>query len=79
MPTPQNASSTRDTGWSGWLLWSALAALIVVVAVAALYAMGRMPFPKGGTQLWYGIRSGPGQSHSKTQKSRQRSPECCAT
>ena len=66
MPTPQNDSSTRDAGWSGWLLWSALAALIVVVAVAALYAMGRMPFPKGGTQFWYGIRSGPGQSQHFT-------------
>jgi uncharacterized membrane protein YjdF len=66
MPTPENGGSPRDAGWGGWLLWSALAALIVVVAVAVLYAMGRMPFPKGGTLFWYGIRSGPGQSQHFT-------------
>jgi hypothetical protein len=48
------------------VLWSVVAALIVVVTVAILYAMGRMPFPKGGTLFWYGVRSGPGQSQHFT-------------
>jgi hypothetical protein len=53
-------------GWRAWLLWASIAALIVAVTVAALYAMGRMPFPTGGTLFWYGIRSGPGQSQHFT-------------
>ncbi len=59
MPAPQNGSSTQSTNW---VLWALLAAAIVAVTVAILYVMGRTPFPKGGTLLWYGVRSGPGQS-----------------
>jgi uncharacterized membrane protein YjdF len=62
MPTAQKTDSTRSADRSGWLVWLLIAALIVVVTVAVLYAMGRAPFPKGGTQFWYGVRSGPGQS-----------------
>ena len=58
----QEGRSTRPMDWSGWLIWSLVAALIVAVMVAILYAMGRTPFPKGGTQLWYGVRGGTGQS-----------------
>jgi hypothetical protein len=66
MPILQNGSSTYAMGWRAWLLWASIAALIVAVTVAALYAMGRMPFPTGGTLFWYGIRSGPGQSQHFT-------------
>src|SRR5262245_17471267 len=62
MPTAQSHGSTRFSNWSGWSVGLPLAALIVAITVAILYAMGRTPFPKDGTQLWYGIRSGPGQS-----------------
>jgi hypothetical protein len=62
MSTLQEGRSTRSVDWSGWLLWFLAAAFIIVGAIAILYAMGRTPFPKGGTLFWYGVRSGPEQS-----------------
>ncbi len=51
---------------NGFLLWLFIAALIIAITIAILYAMGRVPFPKDGTQFWYGVRSGPGQSQHFT-------------
>jgi hypothetical protein len=43
-----------------------VAACIIAICVCILYGMGRAPFPKGGTQFWYGVRGGPGQSQHFT-------------